>query len=69
MIKELTFLSIIGLMSCIYNLFIYRYMIMIIGENVYNHIIIIIIIMVQIDNISLYNDLKIKNKNNESIII
>ncbi len=63
MIKEITFLSIIGLMSFIYNLFIYRYMIMMIGENIYNHIIIFIIIIVQIDNISLYNDLK--NNNND----
>jgi len=65
--REIIFLGIIGLMSYIYNLFIYKYVIMMMGEYVYNQMIIFIILLVKIDNISLYNELMINkdiNKNN-----
>ena len=64
MIIEITFLSCIGIISIIYNNYILSYIIWIIGEKIYNYIIIFIIILVQIDNISLYNELILNKKNN-----
>jgi len=58
MIKEIILLSIIGLITYLYNKLIYGYVLMIFGEWIYNNIIIYMIILIQIDNISLYNELK-----------
>ena len=70
MIKEFIYLSLIGYISYIYNLYIYPIVIKIISEHIYNNLIIFMIIIIQIDNIIIYNDLKIKKEienDNENI--
>ena len=60
MLKEISLLTIIYLFSILYNHFI-KYLLLYISFDIYNNIIISIIILVQIDNFIIYNDY-IKNK-------
>jgi hypothetical protein len=60
MLKEISLLTIIYLFSILYNHFI-KYLLLYISNDIYNNIIISIIILVQIDNFIIYKDYK-KNK-------
>jgi|LakMenEpi03Aug12_release.lakeMendotaPanAssembly.Ray.scaffolds.fasta_scaffold01450_33 hypothetical protein len=61
MIKGFLLLTIIYLFSMLYNYFIKYLLLLYISNNLYNNIIISIIILVQIDNFIIYTDY-IKNK-------
>lgn len=61
MIKGFLLLTIIYLFSMLYNYFIKYLLLLYISNNLYNNIIISIIILVQIDNYIIYTDY-IKNK-------
>lgn len=70
MIKQLTFLIIIYFISIIYNKTIYPYIIIYISVEYYNNIIISLLILIQIDNFTLFYDLskKIETETNHSKI-
>lgn len=70
MIKQLTFLIIIYFISFIYNKTIYPYIITYISVEYYNNIIISLLILIQIDNFTLFYDLskKIETETNHSKI-
>jgi len=57
MLSEAFLLALIGLLSYLYNLIIYPYILLLISINLYNNIIIYLIIILQIDNFSLYHEL------------
>ncbi len=66
MIKQITFLSIIYFIAIIYNKTIYKYIISYITIEYYNNIIISFLILVQLDNFTLFYDLskKIESETN-----
>jgi hypothetical protein len=64
MIRETSLLSIIGLITLIYNHFIYPYILLIISANNHNFIVIFSLILVQIDNFSLLKEIKEKQNDN-----
>jgi hypothetical protein len=57
MISGAILLALIGLVSYLYNLIIYPYILLFINSSLYNNITIYIIILLQIDNFSLYHEL------------
>ena len=64
MIKEIILLIIIQLISIIYNYYLFPLIIKIISYNIYHNIIISLIILIQIDNFTLYYDLTTNNSLN-----
>jgi len=62
MIKELTLLSSIGIISYIYNCIIYPYIVLLIDYRLYNIIIPYMIIIIQLDNFTLLKDLQKKKE-------
>ena len=62
MISEAFLLALIGLVSYLYNLLIYPYIILLISVNIYNNILIYILIILQIDNFSLLHELNAYKK-------
>lgn len=67
MISGAILLALIGLLSYLYNLIIYPYILLFINSSLYNNITIYIIILLQIDNFSLYHELitHIREDNNK----
>jgi len=67
MISGAILLALIGLVSYLYNLIIYPYILLLINSSLYNNITIYIIILLQIDNFSLYHELitNIREDNNK----
>lgn len=57
MLSEVFLLALIGIISYLYNLIIYPYILLLMSTNLYNNIIIYILIILQIDNFSLYYEL------------
>lgn len=64
MIRETSLLSIIALITLIYNHFIYPYILLLISENNHNFLIVFSLILVQIDNFSLLKEIKEKENDN-----
>ena len=70
MYKELIYLTFVGIISYIYNLYIYSIIITHINITIYNHFIISLLILIQCDNILLFNELKYRKINdNEDMYI
>ena len=65
MINSFIYISLILYISYLYNLYIYPLIIQIITLNIYNNLLIFIVIITQIDSFIIYNDY-IKNKNNDN---
>ncbi len=58
MIKELILLIFIEILSIIYNTYLFPFIINILSYNTYNNIIICFLILIQIDNFTIYSDYK-----------
>ena len=66
MYSELFLLSLVAMVSYLYNLFIYPYILLYISSSLYNNILINVIILLQIDNFSLLNELNTYIKENSN---
>jgi len=64
MIKETSLITLIGIISIIYNNFIYPYILIIINENTHNFFLVFISILVQLDNFSLLQKIEEKKVDN-----
>ena len=62
MIKETSLLTIIAIISLLYNHYIYPYVLLLISVNTHNFILVFSLILVQIDNFSLLKEMKEKEK-------
>lgn len=68
MIREIMLLSVIYGIACLYNMNVYPYIITVMDASYYHNIIISFLILIQIDNFTLFYDLskKIDIENNNS---
>ena len=68
MIREIMLLSVIYGIACLYNMNVYPFIITVMDVSYYNNIIISFLILIQIDNFTLFYDLskKINIENNNS---
>ena len=65
MISELSLIILLGIISYLYNILIYPYVVLLISLNLYNTILIFMVLIVQLDNFSLFTEInKLKTENN-----
>jgi len=68
MYKKINILLLIYIISCLYNKFIYHYIILLISIKTYNNLLIFLIILIQLDNFSLLFELENKKIEETNII-